>query len=113
MAILNINIFCCIIAYKSWKIAIVYINVINNSGQIHYCIQNCTFQECIKFVNVNGKTIPFSLHVEHVGVLQSPQGNTPSLSRFTADRRALAGVLQEGMAPGHRGNPCFSPKLAT
>ena len=65
-------------------------------------------------INVSSKPIPFSPHVEHVGVLRSPKGNIPSLlARFTAHRKALAGVLHEGMARGHRGNPCFSLKLAT
>ena len=47
-------------------------------------------------------------------MLRSPKGNIPSLlARFTAHRKALAGVLPEGMARGHSGNPCFSLKLAT
>ena len=64
------------------------------------------YTEHVNPLNLNGKKIEFNLAVEHVGMLRSSQGNTPTiLDRGTAHRNALRAVLHTGMARGHRGNP--------
>ena len=66
-------------------------------------------------IRINDETIPFFPVAEHVGIVRivrSPSGNGPSiLARFTAHRNALAAILHEGLARGHRGNPSFSLRL--
>ena len=63
-------------------------------------------------MQINGKTIPFSNEAEHVGILRSIFGNSPSiLSRLSAHRAALASVLHTGMAKGHRAGPASSIRI--
>ena len=63
-------------------------------------------------IKVHGKTIPFSIEAEHVGIIRSTLGNTPSiLSRLSAHRNALSAVLYTGMAKGHRANPAASIQM--
>ena len=67
------------------------------------------FAEATNPIVINGEAIHFESSAEHVGVLRSTLGNGPAiLSRFSAHRKALAGVLHTGMARGHRGNPASS-----
>ena len=57
-------------------------------------------------INIDGEKINFA---EHVGMLRSSSGNSPTiLARLTAHRNALRAVLHTGMARGHRGNPAAS-----
>ena len=57
-------------------------------------------------LRLNGKRINFDTSAEHVGMLRSSLGNSPTiLTRLTAHRNALRAVLHTGMARGHRGNP--------
>ena len=71
--------------------------------------------QCAKICNpikINNELIPFSAVTEHVGILRSPSGNEPAISaRFVAHRNALAAILHEGLAKGHRANPFLSLKL--
>ena len=58
---------------------------------------------------LNGEKINFVESAEHVGILRSSSGNSPTiLARLTAHRNALNAVLHNGMARGHRGNPAAS-----
>ena len=67
------------------------------------------YAEAINPIVINNEAIHFATSAEHVGLLRSTLGNGPAiLSRFTAHRKALAGVLHTGMARGHRGNPVSS-----
>jgi hypothetical protein len=60
-------------------------------------------------VNIDGVKINFVESAEHVGMLRSSAGNSPTiLTRFIAHRNALRAVLHTGMARGHRGNPAAS-----
>ena len=60
-------------------------------------------------VNIDGVKINFVESAEHVGMMRSSAGNSPTiLARFTAHRNALRAVLHTGMARGHRGNPAAS-----
>ena len=60
-------------------------------------------------IEINGDKIDFSVSAEHVGMLRSTAGNTPTiLARITAHKKALGAVLHTGMARGHRGNPAAS-----
>ena len=59
-------------------------------------------------IKIDGKTIPFSSSAEHVGILRSTVNNQPTiLAHFDAHKRAVAAILQTGMARAHRGNPAF------
>ena len=63
-------------------------------------------------IEINGKTIPFTENAEHVGILRCTKGNGPALyARFSAHRKAIGAVLHQGMARGHRANPCFSLQI--
>ena len=63
-------------------------------------------------IKINGDDIKLSSTAEHVGLLRCTSGNGPAiLERFTAHRKALRGVLQTGMAKGHRGNPAHSLQI--
>ena len=63
-------------------------------------------------IKINGETILFSSCAEHVGILRSTCGNEPAImARLSAHRNALSGILHEGLAKNHRGNPYFSLKL--
>ena len=63
-------------------------------------------------IEVNGSKIPFSSETEHVGIIRNISGNLPSiLARFSAHRKALAGVLHGGLARGHRANPMMSVRV--
>ena len=63
-------------------------------------------------IKVNEKTIEFTDTAEHVRMLRSVNGNLPTiLERFTAHRKALAGVLHTGVARSHRGNPAASLRI--
>ena len=67
------------------------------------------YAEAINPIVINNEAIHFATSADHVGLLRSTLGNGPAiLSRFTAHRKALAGVLHTGMARGHRGNPVSS-----
>ena len=60
-------------------------------------------------VNIDGTKINFVDSAEHVGMLRSSAGNSPTiLARLTAHRNALKAVLHTGIARGHRGNPAAS-----
>ena len=57
-------------------------------------------------INIQGKSIPFSITAEHVGILRSTDSNLPTLiARFAAHKRAISAVLHTGLALGHRANP--------
>ena len=61
---------------------------------------------------IDGKVIPFSDSAEHVGVTRSICGNGPAIfARFSAHQKALGALLHQGIAKGHRANPCFSLKV--
>ena len=63
-------------------------------------------------IKINDKVIPFSSTAEHVGIIRSVHGNAPALaSRFTAHKKALAGVLHSGLANHHRGNPASNVRI--
>ena len=63
-------------------------------------------------IKIDGKVIPFSDSAEHVGVVRDTSGNGPAIfARFSAHRKALGAVLHQGLAKGHRANPCFSLKI--
>ena len=63
-------------------------------------------------IEICGNTIEYNEIAEHVGVTRSINGNLPSLiSRITAHKKALGGVLHTGMARSHRGNPAASLRL--
>ena len=63
-------------------------------------------------IEINGKTISYANTAEHVGLVRSPSGNLVTLlSRFTAHRKAVAGILHTGVARGHRGNPAVGLKV--
>ena len=63
-------------------------------------------------IKINGKQIPFSETAEHVGLVRSTDGNGPAIAaRFSAHRRALAGVLHAGLSYRHRSNPSFNIKI--
>ena len=60
-------------------------------------------------INIDGEKINFVDSAEHVGMVRSSAGNSPTiLARLTAHRNALRAVLHSGMARGHRGNPAAS-----
>ena len=47
-----------------------------------------------------------------MGVLRSTEGNGPTiLARFAAHKRALAGVMQTGLAKSHRSNPASAIQI--
>ena len=61
---------------------------------------------------INGTTIPVVKEAEHVGVLRSTEGNGPTiLARFAAHKRALAGVMQTGLAKSHISNPASALQI--
>ena len=63
-------------------------------------------------IDINGNTIEYDDIAEHVGVTRSVTGNLPSLlSRISAHKKALGGILHTGMARSHRGNPAASLRL--
>ena len=67
--------------------------------------------KCTSLLNVNGDPIEFVDNTEHVGILRSTSGNLPHiLSRLTAHRRAMFGILPSGTAMAHRGNPAVNLK---
>ena len=58
---------------------------------------------------IDDKHIDFNTTAEHLGMLRSIQGNNVTImTRITAHRQALTGVLHSGMARGHRGSPVTS-----
>ena len=60
-------------------------------------------------IKIKNEAIPFENCAEHVSLLWSTLGKGPAiLTRLTAHRNALAGVIHTGMARGHRGNPASS-----
>ena len=64
------------------------------------------YEKASSQIAINGELIDFSVSAEHVGMLRSTAGNTPTiLARITAHKQALGGVLHTGVARGHRGNP--------
>ena len=73
--------------------------------QIDVSLESCP-------IEINGQKIPFSNSAEHVGVVRSTNGNSQALfQRFRAHHRALASVLHQGMARGHRANPALSLRI--
>ena len=63
-------------------------------------------------ISVNGVPVPPVEQADHVGLLRSTSGNGPTiLARFTAHKRALAAVMQTGLAKGHRSNPVFGMRI--
>ena len=67
------------------------------------------YEKASSQIAINGELIDFYVSAEHVGMLRSTAGNTPTiLARITAHKQALGGVLHTGMARGHRGNPAAS-----
>ena len=67
------------------------------------------YSQNINPLKLNDNKIEFKQSIEHVGMLRSSLGNTPTiLDRLTAHRNALRAVLHTGMARGHRGNPAAS-----
>ena len=63
-------------------------------------------------VSLGSSKIEFSTEAEHVGILRSVEGNLPNImSRMSAHRRALNGVLSAGLARNHSGNPAASLRI--
>ena len=71
-----------------------------------------SYTDLVNPIIVNEKQINFSSEAEHVGLLRSTYGNGPTISaRFSAHRKALAGLLHTGLARGHRANPTQTIKI--
>ena len=63
-------------------------------------------------IKIGSDVIEYADSTEHVGVMRSVTGNLPSLlTRLSAHKRALGGILHNGMARSHRGNPAASIRL--
>ena len=64
-------------------------------------------------ISMDGHSISFSEEAEHVGILRSSQpGNMPNvLAREAAHSRAIFGVLSNGLAKNHSGNPAASLRV--
>ena len=63
-------------------------------------------------VNIDGKLLPFSETVEHVGILRNSFSNLPNImNRVKVHDRAMGSVLHAGLARNHSGNPAASLKV--
>ena len=63
-------------------------------------------------IDVDGHNIVPSLQAPHVGVIRSPEGNSPNIAaRLSAHRRAVYSVLHAGLAKGHRANPAAALRV--
>ena len=77
-----------------------------------YAVSSEDLELLHNLIKVYGRTIPFSNEAEHVGIIRSTLGNSPSiLARISAHRNALSAVLHTGIAKGHRANPVSSVKI--
>ena len=63
-------------------------------------------------LHIDSMNIPFVDEAEHVGIVRSVYGNLPHLlNRVSSFRKAMASVLQAGIARRHRGNPAAALRV--
>ena len=71
-----------------------------------------SIDQSVNPIVINGDRIQFVDTAEHVGVVRHISGNGPAiLARCSAHQKALAAVLIQGLAKGHRANPAFGLQI--
>ena len=71
-----------------------------------------SIDQSVNPIVINGDRIQFVDTAEHVGVVRHTSGNGPAiLARCSAHQKALAAVLSQGLAKGHRANPAFGLQI--